>query len=151
MQALGIAGLVCCVGILPVTLGWNPPLAYCPDREWEHNPRIHTKPSWPPHVPCRLSHSTLNTTTQNKSELTSTPIVDAFLLNRKQKKQLEKTIYDQKQLITYLQQQLILYESKEELRKFWITEFKEVRWAGLAQNELLVLSKVNATELRQKP
>jgi len=83
--------------------------------------------------------------------LTSTPIIDAFLLNRKQTKLLEKTIYDQKQLIAQLQQQLTVYESKEELRKFWVREFQEVRWVGLAEKELLVLSKVNVTDLRPKP
>lgn len=156
MQALGSAVFVCCICILPDTLAtpdpaWNPPRGYSPRRDWEHNARIHTKPTWPPHVPCRPSHSTVGTYSQYKSELTSTPIIDAFLLNRKQTKLLEKTIYDQKQLIAQLQQQLTVYESKEELRKFWVREFQEVRWVGLAEKELLVLSKVNVTDLRPKP
>ena len=156
MQTLYSLVFVCCIWILPDTLatpklGWNPPLGYSPRWDWKYNARIHTKPTWPPHVPCRPSHSTVDKYPQHKNDLTSTANVDAFLLIRKQKKQLQKTIQEQKQLITYLQQKVIWYESKEELYNYWDTEFKEVRWAGLAEKELLVLSIVNASNLRRKP
>ena len=159
MRVLGIALLCCICLVCPVEgvlhLAWNPPsTGWKPPKDWEHTPRINTKPTWPPHVPCKAPHCIVNTTAQtaqNRSKLTSTPIVASWLLNRAQKKQLQHTIYEQTQLIIELQQKLTAYELKEELREFWITELQDVRWAGWAKDELLVVSRVNVSDLRPKP
>ena len=152
MRSLAIVGLVYCISIciciLPVTLAWNPPAGYVPERFRGHSPLIHTKPTWPPHVPYRPPHC--NTTARNNSQLTSAPIVTSWLLKRAQQKKLETTIQEQTKLIIQLQQKLTAYELKEELREFWITELQDVRWAGWAQNELLVVSRVNVSNLRPK-
>jgi hypothetical protein len=138
MRALDIAVLVCSICILPISLGtlsceslareplaWTRPEGYVPRGLRGHSPAINTKPTWPPKVSCRPAH-----------------------LEHIEK--LLNTIHEQTQLIIELQQKVSAYEVKEELGEYWTTELEDVRWTGGVEKELLVVSRVNITNLLKK-